>query len=34
LKVESRRKGALQYGDDVAAIPPLRAAKGAALRSG
>ena len=26
LKVESQRKGALQYGDDVATIPPLRAA--------
>jgi len=34
LKVASQRKGALQYGDDVATIPPLRAAKGAALRSG
>ena len=34
LKVASQRKGALQYGDDSATIPALRAAKAAALRSG
>ena len=34
LKVVSQRKGALPYGDDVATIAPVRAAKGAGLRSG